>query len=69
VVVGFDATPEAQAANARGGALKADVAQNPRKIGKTAIEIIARYLNGEKVEPLITVEVGVVDAATLAKPL
>ena len=69
VVVGFDATPEAQAAIARGGALKADVVQYPRKIGKTAIETIARYLHGEKVEPLITVEVGVVDAATLAKPL
>ena len=68
VVVGFDATAEAQAAIARGGALKADVVQYPRKIGKTAIETIARYLHGEKVEPLITVDVGVVDRAALAKP-
>ena len=67
VVVGYDATPEARAAIKRGGALKADVVQDPRKIGKTAIAIIARYLNGESVEPLVAVEVGMVDAAALAK--
>jgi ribose transport system substrate-binding protein len=67
VVVGYDATPEAQAAIARGSPLKADVVQYPRKIGKTAIDIIARYLNGEKVEPLVAVGVGVVDAAALGR--
>jgi len=67
VVVGFDGTPEAEAAIARGSALKADVVQHPRKIGKTVIEIIARHLHGEQVPPLIVVDVGVVDAAALAK--
>jgi ribose transport system substrate-binding protein len=67
VVVGYDATPEAQAAITRGSPLKADVVQYPRKIGKTAIDIIARYLNGEKVEPLVAVEVGVVDRAALGR--
>ncbi|PYP29036.1 MAG: hypothetical protein DMD49_13705, partial [Gemmatimonadetes bacterium] len=45
VVVGFDGTPEAEAAIARGSALKADVVQHPRTIGKTVIEIIARHLH------------------------
>ena len=67
VVVGFDGTAEAQAAIARGSALKADVVQHPRKIGKTVIEIIARHLHGEQVPPLIAVDVGVIDAAALAK--
>jgi ribose transport system substrate-binding protein len=67
VVVGFDGTEEAQAAIRRGSPLKADVVQHPRTIGKTAIAIIARYLKGESVEPLVAVEVGVVDAAALAK--
>jgi ribose transport system substrate-binding protein len=67
VVVGYDATPEAQAAIARGSPLKADVVQYPRKIGKTAIDIIARYLKGETVEPLVAVDVGVVDAAALGR--
>jgi len=67
VVVGFDGTPEAEAAIARGSALKADVVQHPRTIGKTVIEIIARHLHGEQVPPLIAVDVGVVDAAALAK--
>lgn len=67
VVVGFDGTPEAEAAIARGSALKADVVQHPRKIGKTVIEMIAKHLHGEQVPPLIAVDVGVVDAAALAK--
>jgi ribose transport system substrate-binding protein len=68
VVVGYDATSEAQTAIKRGGPLKADVIQYPRKIGKTAIEIIARHLAGETVPPLVAVDVGVVDAAALARP-
>ena len=67
VVVGFDGTAEAQAAIARGSALKADVVQHPRTIGKTAIEMIARHLHGEQVPPLVAVDVGVIDAAALAK--
>ena len=65
-VVGYDATAEAQAAIRKGGPLKADVVQYPKKIGKTAIEMIARYLAGEQVPPLVSVEVGVVDAKSLA---
>jgi len=68
VVVGYDATSEAQAAIKRGSPLKADVIQYPKRIGKTAIEIIARHLAGEKVPPLVAVDVGIVDAAALARP-
>jgi len=65
-VVGYDATPEAQAAIRTGGPLKADVVQYPKKIGRTAIEMIARHLAGEQVPPIVSVEVGTVDAKALA---
>jgi ribose transport system substrate-binding protein len=64
-IVGYDATSEAQAAIKRGSALKADVIQYPNKIGRTAIEMIARYLNGEKVPPIVSVDVGIVTADTI----
>jgi ABC-type sugar transport system substrate-binding protein len=67
VIVGYDATPEAQAAILKGGSLKADVVQYPKRIGRTAIEMIARYLGGEHVPPLVAVEVGVVTADTLKR--
>lgn len=66
-IVGYDATPEAQAAIKRGSALKADVIQYPKKIGRTAIEMIARHLAGEKVPAVVSVDVGVVTAESLNK--
>ena len=66
VIVGFDATAEAQEAIRAGGPLKADIAQHPTQIGKTAIDAIARYLAGESTPPTIAVEVSVIDATTLA---
>jgi len=66
VIVGFDATPEAQKAILRGSALKADVAQHPRAIGQKVIEMVARSLAGESVPPVVAVEVGLVDQTTLA---
>ncbi|MHC4958267.1 MAG: substrate-binding domain-containing protein [Planctomycetota bacterium] len=67
VILGYDATPEARAAISRGSALKADVIQYPRQIGAKTVATIARYFKGEKVAPLIPVDVGIVDAAALAK--
>jgi ribose transport system substrate-binding protein len=61
-IVGYDATDEAQAAMRRSSALKAEVIQQPDKIGRTAIDIIARYLKGETVPPLVSVDVGIVSA-------
>ena len=67
VVVGYDATAEAQAAIRRGSPLKADVIQYPKRIGKTAIEMIARHLAGEQVPASVPVEVGIVTADTLKR--
>jgi ribose transport system substrate-binding protein len=66
VVVGFDATPQAVAEIKAGGPLKADIAQDPKKIGRTVIELVDRHLKGERVPSMVPVEVAVVDAATLA---
>lgn len=60
-VVGYDATDEAQAAIRKGGPLKADVIQYPQKIGRTAIDIIARHLAGETVPAVMAIDVGVWD--------
>jgi ribose transport system substrate-binding protein len=67
VVVGFDATEEAQKAIRSGGPLKADVAQHPAQIGRTVMELVARHLAGERVES-VSVDVGLVTADTLKRP-
>jgi ribose transport system substrate-binding protein len=67
VIVGFDATTEAQDAIRRGSALKADVAQHPSEIGVTAIRAIADHLAKRPVEKVIAVPVSVVTAETLAR--
>lgn len=59
VVIGFDATDEAQAAIRKGGPLKADVVQYPRKIGQTTMEMVARHLAGEQVPKLVPIQVGI----------
>ena len=67
VIVGFDATTEAQDAIRRGSALKADIAQHPGEIGVTAIRAIADHLAKRPVEKVIAVPVSVVTAETLAR--
>ena len=69
VIVGFDATAEAQEAIRRDGPLKADIAQHPTQIGTTTIDEVARYFNGESVPAVVAVPVSVVDAKTLAAPI
>jgi ribose transport system substrate-binding protein len=58
VVIGYDATEEAQQAIRSGGPLKADVVQYPDRIGRTAIEMIARHLAGEDVPAVVPIDVG-----------
>jgi len=65
VIVGFDAIPEARNAILRGSALKADVVQNPRRIGEITIETIARHFRGEQVPAFIPVDVELIDAVSL----
>jgi ribose transport system substrate-binding protein len=66
-IVGYDATDEAQAAMRKGTALKAEVIQHPVTIGKTAVDVIARYLKGESVPPTVSVDVGVLTADALPR--
>ena len=66
VIVGFDATTEAQEAIRRGSALKADIMQHPSDIGRQAIDTIADHLAGKPVQPVVAVPVNVVTAETLA---
>ena len=73
VVVGFDATPEAQAAIREGSALLADAIQYPEAIGARTVEAIVARLRGGTAPRQIAVRVGIVDrdsllAAATAKP-
>ncbi len=67
VIVGYDATPEANNAILSGTNLKADVVQYPEKIGIKTIQIVNDYLNGKTVEKVIPVEIGIVDKESLEK--
>ena len=68
VIVGFDATAEAQDAIRKGGALKADISQYPRRIGQTVVEMVARHLRGEKVPAAVPVDVSLVNGDSLKQP-
>ncbi len=68
VVIGFDATPEAQDAIRRGSAMKADVAQFPKRIGEKTIDAVTTHFAGEKLDKTTPVNVGIVDAESLSKP-
>lgn len=65
-VVGFDAVPEARKA-IRDGKIYADVIQNPKLIGKTAIMTVAKYLGGEAVPPRILIPCSLFRKADAAK--
>jgi ribose transport system substrate-binding protein len=64
-IVGYDASDEARKAIARGGPLKAEVVQSPRTIGQTAIDLIAQYLAGQPVPPLVQVPVSLVEGKSV----
>lgn len=49
-MIGLDGNPEAEQNVAAGGMFKADVAQDAAGIGKTTIDNMVAYLNGEEVE-------------------
>jgi len=66
-IVGYDATPPARDAILKGTQLKADVIQNPKKIGATTIQKIHDYFSGEPVPKIVPVEVGIVDKEALTK--
>ena len=65
IVVGFDGTPEAKDA-IRKGALLADAAQNPAKIGQVTLETVVAHLQGRPVQKEILIETSVIDKERLA---
>ena len=66
VIVGYDATPPAADAIRKGTPLKADVIQYPGRIGETTIRKISDYFAGRPVPPVVPVDVGIADSASLA---
>jgi ribose transport system substrate-binding protein len=67
LIVGFDATPEAQASIREGAALVADAIQYPEIIGRRTIEAVAARLRGEAVPRRIPIPVGLVDRDSLVR--
>ena len=70
LVVGYDATPEARAAIARGSALAADAVQDPVAIGRLTIQMVAARLRGtaDSIPRHVPVPVGLVERDSLARP-
>lgn len=66
-IVGYDATPPARDAILKDTPLRADVIQNPKKIGETTIDKIKEYFSGAQVPKVVPVEVGIVDKDALEK--
>lgn len=62
IVVGYDASQEAREQLARDSPLKADVAQDPYRIGTETMAAVARHLKGEPVQALIPVPVTLVES-------
>ncbi len=56
-IVGYDATPEARAAIARGD-MYGDAIQYPAKIGATTIDVIHAYFAGKTPPPVVKIDVG-----------
>ena len=66
-LVVYDGDPEARQKILAGSALKADVVQYPREIGKATANAVADYLEGKKVPAFVPVETGIVDRESLSK--
>ena len=66
VIVGFDATTEAQSNIREGTGLLADAIQYPEVIGRRTIEAVAQHLKGEPVPRSIPIAVGLVTRDSLA---
>jgi ribose transport system substrate-binding protein len=65
-IVGYDATPEARAAIAK-GEMYGDAIQYPAKIGSTTIDVIANYFAGKKPPPIVKIPVGTFTKASLGQ--
>lgn len=59
-IVGVDATPDLLAAIQGDTAVKAAIAQDPYQMGKTAVELAVKYLDGETIEKSVSVPIDLV---------
>jgi ribose transport system substrate-binding protein len=66
-IVGYDASDEARTAIKANGPLKAEVVQDPKLIGKTAIDTIADFLAGKTVPPVVQIPVSILDAKNIGR--
>jgi ribose transport system substrate-binding protein len=64
-IVGYDATPEARSAIAKGD-MYGDAIQYPAKIGSTTIDIIHAYFNSKTPQPVVKIPVGTYTRANAA---
>lgn len=64
-IVGYDATPEARSAIAKGD-MYGDAIQYPAKIGSTTIDVIAAYFNGKTPQAVVKIPVGTYTRANAA---
>lgn len=58
-IIGFDASDEELTAIAEDGAYVGSIMQFPDKLGETCVECVTQVLNGEELEEIIGVEVGI----------
>lgn len=65
-IVGFDGTTDGLAA-IKAGTMVATVAQQPAKLGQTAVEQVAKILKGEKVDATVPVSVVAVNAKNVGE--
>jgi ribose transport system substrate-binding protein len=65
-IVGYDATPEARVAIAK-GEMYGDAIQYPAKIGSTTIDVIANYFAGKKPPPIVKIGVGTFTKTSLGQ--
>ncbi len=66
-IVGYDATPEARSAIAKGD-MYGDAIQYPAKIGSTTIDIIHAYFNSQTPQPVVKIPVGTYTRANASAP-
>ncbi|MBV9333870.1 MAG: substrate-binding domain-containing protein [Candidatus Eremiobacteraeota bacterium] len=66
-IVGYDATPEARTAIAKGD-MYGDAIQYPAKIGSTTIDIIHAYFNGTTPQAVVKIPVGTYTRANASAP-
>ncbi len=59
-IVGVDATPDLLDAIQNETAVRAAIAQDPYQMGKTAVELAVRHLDGETVDPTVAVPIDLV---------